>query len=192
MPTNLPRIVPLAVIALAVMAILPVTGCQSTGTQPPAIDTLSAAVRPIAKNVVNVVLARNPRYDSALLALAAGADAALNGGQLTPASIRAFVDALALKYDLAPDARLYIASAIDDLVKFYQDTYGQSVADVADPNVRKILTAFATGIRDGITFFHALNDRATARQTPPVPRSRQAGPAGASFASDRCNFPALR
>lgn len=150
---------------LVVTSLLGVTGCQSANIQQATPDALSAVVRPVAKNVVNLVLARNPHYDSALLALAAASDAALNGGPLTPANIKAFVDVLALQYELTPDAKLYIASAIDDLVKFYQDTYGQSVADTTDPTVRKILTAFAAGIRDGVTFFHALNDQPATLQS---------------------------
>lgn len=140
--------------ALACMVLS--TGCVST-VKPQTADAIAAAVQPIAKNVVNVVLTKNPAYDQALLALAAGADAAINGGQLTVPNIRAFVDALASKHKLDAHAKLLIASAIDDLVKFYQRTYGQAVADATDPNVRRILAAFAEGVRDGVAFFRALN-----------------------------------
>jgi hypothetical protein len=142
---------------LAVLAIACFGGCATTGVKPQTIDTVAAAVRPVAKNVVNAVLTNNPKYDSALLALAAGADAALNGGQLSVANIKAFVDVLGAKYELDAQTKLYIASGIDDLTTFYRDTYGQQFADTADPNVRKILSAFAAGIRDGVAFYHAIN-----------------------------------
>jgi hypothetical protein len=132
------------------------TGCVSTGVRPQTVDAISAGVRPVAKNVVNLVLTKNPSYDTALLALAAAADAALNGGALTQASIRGFVEAFAVQHGLDAQTKLYIASGIDDLAQFYRDTYGQTVADTADPNVRKILAAFSAGIRDGVSLFHAL------------------------------------
>lgn len=148
---------------LAASSALLLSSCASVPTDasaPSPADMISAAVQPICKHVVLPVLSHNPRYEPALLALAAGADAALNAGQLTPESIRAFVDALALKYELTPEARLSIASGIDDLVQLYQRTYGQSVASTADPRVRKILTAFAAGIRDGVKFYHAMQPAA--------------------------------
>lgn len=149
---NIRTIFSLGVLAFSIV----LSGCVSTGVQPQTIDTVSAAVRPVAKNVVNVVLTRNPRYDSALLALAAASDAALNGGTLTQENIRAFVQLFAAKYELDQTTTLYIASALDDLAQFYRDTYGKTVADVTDPNVRKILSAFSAGIRDGVSLAHAM------------------------------------
>jgi uncharacterized protein CbrC (UPF0167 family) len=133
-----------------------VSGCVSTGVKPQTIDTVAAVVQPVAKNVVNAVLEKNPEYDDALLALATAAEVALNGGELNVQSIKSFVDALGVKYQLDAHTKLVIASGIDDLVRFYQATYAQQVADTADPNVRRILTAFAAGVRDGVAFHRAL------------------------------------
>lgn len=131
-------------------------GCVSQGVKPETADVISAAVRPIAKNIVLPVLQKNPKYEPALLALATAADVAIEGGNLTPEGIRSFVDTLAIRYDLDPQTKILIASGIDDLAKFYTDTYGPQVSNTADPNLRKILGAFSKGIRDGITFYHQM------------------------------------
>lgn len=152
--TRLPLIA--ALVALAIPTFV-CSACVSSGVKPDTADTIAAVVRPVAKNVVNAVLAKNPRYDTALIALAAASDAALNGGTLTIENIKAFVDAFALKHELDPQAKLIIASGIDDLATLYRDTYGKQVAVATDPNVRRILAAFAAGIRDGVAFHNALN-----------------------------------
>lgn len=153
-----------ALLAFAVPFLI--SACASSGVRPQTADKIAAAVRPVAKNVVNAVLTKNPAYDGALLALAAGADAALNGGELSVQNIKAFVDALALKHELDAQTKVYIASGIDDLVVFYREAYGQQVAVATDPNVRRILVAFAAGIRDGVAFHRALNAPPTAAASP--------------------------
>lgn len=121
---------------------------------------IASVVQPIAKSVVLPVLAKNPKYEPALLAIAAGVDTILmTGDQLTPKTIKQFLDSIAVQYDLTDDARLYIASGIDDLVTFYQQNYG-TLVQAADPNMRKILAAFSAGIRDGVEFYHAMQPAA--------------------------------
>lgn len=157
MPAGGPVAALLVSLSLCAITLLGTTGCVSTGVKPQTVDTAAAAVRPVAKNVVNLVLQKNPKYDGALLALAAGAEAALNGGELTVEAIRSFVDALSSKYDLDAQTRITIASAIDDIATLYRDTYGRQVVDSTDPNVKRILTAFAQGIREGVAFYRALS-----------------------------------
>lgn len=141
-------------ILLAGLALL-CAGCVGT-VKTETADTISAVIRPVAKNAVNLVLSKNPQYADALLALATACDVAMNGGDLSPSSIKAFVDGLAFKYALDDETKLIIASAIDDVVHAYQDIYGKAVIDAADPNVKKYLTAFARGIREGIAFRQAM------------------------------------
>jgi len=141
----------------------PSTSSDQQSTAPDKIDRtafIASAIQPICKNVVLPVLAKNPRYEAALLALADGADAALQQTELTPEAIHAFVDALGRRFDLSEDAKLYIASGIDDLVKFYQQTYGAQVASTTDPRVKAILAAFSRGIRDGVAFYRAMSSAA--------------------------------
>lgn len=146
-------------IILAGLALL-FAGCVSQ-VKPNTADTVSAVIRPVAKNAVNLVLAKNPRYADALLALAAASDAATLGGELTPATIKAFVDGLALKYDLDRETKLIIVSAIDDVVHAYQDIYGQAVVNATDPNVKKYLAAFSRGVREGVAFWRTINSPAS-------------------------------
>jgi len=129
-----------------------ISGCVSQGVKPATADVVSAVVRPIAKNAVNLVLAKNPHYDDALLALATAADVAINGGELDVMTIKAFVDTLALRYQIDPETKIILASAIDDVLHAYQDIYGTDNLSGTDPNVRKYLSAFARGIREGIAF----------------------------------------
>lgn len=133
------------------------SGCVSTGVKPQTVDAIAAVVQPLAKNVVNAVLAKNPKYDEALLALATGAEAALNGGDLSIQTIRSFVDSLGARYNLDRESKLFIASGIDDVLQFYRRTYAKNVVEATDPNVARVLNAFAAGIRDGVSFFRALN-----------------------------------
>lgn len=136
-------------VGLALLA----AGCV-TQVQPEKADIIAAVIRPVAKNTVNLVLAKNPKYEEALLALATAADVA-NGGTLTPDAIKAFVDTFALKYALDAETKLIIASAIDDVIHAYTDVYGK-LPEVGDANVQKYLAAFAKGIRDGIAFRHSI------------------------------------
>lgn len=145
---NLTRVLLLAVGLL-------IAGCQSQVSTSTA-DTVAIVVRPITKNAVNLVLAKNPAYADALLAVASGTEAALGVSELTPQGIKAFVDGVALKYALDNETKVIIASAIDDLVKTYQDATGTTVIAPADPNVRKYLLAFAKGIREGVEFHKAI------------------------------------
>lgn len=135
------------------------TSCASLGTggTTPSADVVAAAVQPVAKTIVIFALNKNPGYGAALLALADGADAALTGTDLTPESIKVFVETLSRKYQLDPATALIIASGIDDLAKFYQRTYGKQVVNATDPKVREILTAFSAGLRDGVNFYRILN-----------------------------------
>jgi hypothetical protein len=149
-------------------------GCVSSGIAPQTVDTIAAAVRPVSKNLVNAVLQKNPQYDGALLALAGAAEAALNGGNLDVQNIKAFVDAFAVKHEIDAQTKLVIASGIDDLVQLYRDTYGAQVATTTDPNVRRILSAFAAGVRDGVAFYRAL--QATASVSPPSPPGSDRAP----------------
>lgn len=143
---------------VALFLAVAVSACVSTGLKPPTVDTMAAIVRPVAKNVVNRVLQKNPGYDTALLALAEGAGEAVNGGgALTPESIRAFVDTLATRFAMDAQSKLEIASALDDVVQIYRETYGGAVARATDPNVRRILTAFAAGVRDGVALHRAMS-----------------------------------
>lgn len=141
---------------LAAFALLFCSGCVSSGVKTETADTAAAFIRPVAKNVVNLVLAKNPNYTEALLALAAGCDVAINGGVLEAQSIKAFVDTLALKYDMDNQTKLVIASAIDDVLHIYEDRYQVQVINATDPNVKKCLAAFAKGIRDGVAFRQAM------------------------------------
>src|SRR5690606_20049544 len=105
---------------------------------------------------VNLVLAKNPELEPALLALAAGAEAAIDGGEITAQVIKGFVDTIASRHPMDSETKLILASAIDDVVKLYQDTYGTAVVSGIDPNVRLYLSAFANGIREGIAFRRAI------------------------------------
>lgn len=141
---------------LIVLLSLALAGCVSSGVSPEKADTVAAIVRPVSKQLVTAVLINNPSKGDALLALAAAADTAALGVELTPATIKVFVDAFAARHHLTEVERIYIASALDDLAKLYLDTYGKQVISTIDPNVVKYLKAFATGIRDGVVFHRAI------------------------------------
>jgi hypothetical protein len=142
---------------LIITSLILLTGCVSSGVSPDKADTVAAIVRPVSKQLVTAVLINNPTKDDALLALAAAADTAAIGIELTPASIKAFVDIFAAKHKLTEIERVYIASALDDLAKLYLDTYGKQVISTLDPNVVKYLRAFASGIREGVAFHEAIS-----------------------------------
>lgn len=145
-------------VVLTLLVIALFTGCATT----PRFSTenaqlVSAITRPTVQTLVVPLLTRKPEYESALLALAAGADVVFSRGELDVATLRGYVEALALKYGIAENDKLIITLAVTNVYQFYVDTYQRPVMDATDPNVKLVVSAFSKGIREGIAFFHAYN-----------------------------------
>lgn len=130
-------------------------GCVSQGVSTNTGATIAAVIEPVAKNVVLLVLHKNPSYASAVNGFADALDAVVIGADFNPASEKALVDALALKYTISAEAKLYLASGLDDLMNLYKNTYGVTAVSSMDVNLKGYLTAFAQGLRDGVIFFKA-------------------------------------
>jgi hypothetical protein len=139
---------------LAALALLVFSGCQSlssSSTAPTAnVDTAAAVTKIAVSNIVLPVLANNPKYEPALLAVAAGVDIAFAAKEITPAGINSFLDTIALKYEMDPATRLYIGSGLMDLLDVYHAQYGAQVVSAADPRVVAMLNALRDGIKVGI------------------------------------------
>jgi len=142
-------------IPIILLVAVALSGCVSS-VAPDNADRISSVVRPVGKNLSIGILANNPDKVDAMLALAAAADAAILGTDLTPANIKAFVDTFAARWNLTDNQRLYVAAAIDDLATLYKDAYGTKVISALDPNVVKYLKAFSAGIRSGVEFHRAI------------------------------------
>ncbi len=139
------------------VALAALSGCQSLkNATPQQTDTAAAITQVAVTNIVLPVLSNNPRYEPALLAVAAGVDLAFAAGEVTPAGINSFLDTVSLKYELDAKTRLYIGSGLLDLLDLYKKTYGQTVASTADPRLVTMLNAFRDGIKTGISRYHAL------------------------------------
>lgn len=146
----------LTTLLLAVFALASV-GCSTVSHSTPAqVDTVAVITQVTVSNIVLPVLANNPKYEPALLAVAAGVDLAFAAGEVTPVRINSFLDTVALKYEMDAKTRLYVGSGLLDLLDIYVKTYGQKVASTTDPRVVTMLNAFRDGIKIGIARYHAL------------------------------------
>jgi hypothetical protein len=138
----------------AMLLLLPILASMpacSTSPSTQTIDTVSASTQVIASQVVPPVLDANPKYEPALVALAAGIDAVfLADAGVTPEAAQAFVATLALRYELTPKAQQYLVYALLDLYAFYRDTYKPTVSARLDPNAAKIIAGFRAGLMAGI------------------------------------------
>ncbi len=149
---------PRSLLLLATLALAGVlAGCTSRPQPAGAPDFGVAATRIATSQLVMPVLANNPGYEPALVALAAGIEGAiiLDRG-VTPESVRALVDAVGGKYDLDEKTRVLAAAAILDFYDLYAETYKGGVIDASDPRVLRYLQAFRDGVQTGIARYHAL------------------------------------
>lgn len=131
---------------------------------------LAAGTAIIAKNAVPFVLKSHPEYEVAVLAVADVIPTAFGDGAVTFESIRTTLAVIGPKAGLPADAQVLIASALTDGLTLYTQSYGRAVVAATDPNVRAVLTAFAKGLRDGVTLYHALAPTASASAPPPRAR----------------------
>jgi hypothetical protein len=144
---------------LLLFCLLPMfPGCATVKNATPQQVDIAASITKIAvSQIVTPVLTNNPRYEPALLALASGVDVALAVDSLTPEGINAFLDTLALKYEMNNETRVLIGNGILDLLQLYKDTYQVEEALISDPRLTKMLDAFRTGIKQGIERYHTFS-----------------------------------
>lgn len=141
----------------AALCALAFSGCTSSPQSTSSPDMAIAATRIATSQLVMPVLANNPEYEPALIALAAGIEGAIVLDQgVTPESVRALVDAVGAKFALDEKTRVIAAGAILDFYDLYADTYKPGVVSATDPTLLKYLTAFRDGVQIGIARYHAL------------------------------------
>lgn len=152
----------LALLLIAGLIIGYVGACVSS-TAPKAIvpvstaESIAAIVEPITQGVVPLILNKNPDYAPAVSIVATAIPAAFAAGNLTAENI---TRAIALindraRLNLSPDVQTLIANALSIAVTQYQQKAGLSVAAATDPGIQLILTAFATGLSNGVTTWSA-------------------------------------
>lgn len=135
------------------------SACQSVSTTDPTkIQNIAAFETFAVAQAVTPILVNNPKYEPVFVATADTVDAALVANVIvTPQAAVAFVDALALKYNMDDATRKYIASTIVSLAQLYAANYKQATIQVTDPNLIALITAFKDGIRQGVANYHLLN-----------------------------------
>lgn len=130
---------------------LGVSGCATVGTNPDKSALQEQAAYTGTKTAVLIVLQNEPQAEAALTALASGVDTVFTTGALTPAQLKAALDALKVQ----PRSQLLIASALNDAYALYTAATGQKVVITTDPTAAAILRGVKRGITDGIAFAHA-------------------------------------
>lgn len=135
-------------------------GCQTVKqATPEQVDMAATVTQLVVSQIVVPVLANNPEYEGALLAVAAGVDVAFAAQEVTPEGINSFLDTVALKYSMDAKTRIYIGSGIMDMLTLYKQTYQTTVVASSDPRVVKMLNSFRDGIKQGVERYHALSGK---------------------------------
>ncbi len=147
--------------ALVALIAIGSIGCKTLpGPQPDKAELVAAVTQVAVKNLTLPLLNKNPDLVVALEGLATSIDVVFDAGTLDAAKLKEFTDTLGTRYGLSDSEQVLVAGAIWDVWNLYAAYYGETVANTTDPRVKRILTAFRDGIRQGIDFYRAFTPSA--------------------------------